>query len=184
MDNELLTTPKSELEEAFDNIPEEVLQFVLSTAFDVLIAGIKKVLSLTDTQKDQLKAGALAIILRIKSSDLVYQEFLDSGINEELAEKMMYAIETELVERALNITQFYANDPNEEEEEGATTPGINPEKVKVAPSPEDILASLEERLTKSRVVTPTTRTYDQAPQPTAPAPVKRSIDPYREIPEK
>lgn len=185
MENELATSPKSDIEVAFDTIPEEVLQFIISDAFQVLISGIQKVLALSDIQMEQLKTGALAVLLRLKSADLVYQEFLDSGIEEELAQKMMYAIQTELVERAVNITDFYTNDPTEEEEgESAGQSGIDPEKVKAAPSPEDILASLEERLTKSRVVTPTTRTYDQAPQSSAPVPVKRSIDPYREIPEK
>lgn len=173
MDTTQETREERLIEEGFASMPEEVQNFMLSDAFSILLQGIQKVLGISEEQRESLRHAAYRILLGLKNEEEVLNDFINSDMSEELAVKSLYAIHTELIDRAANITEFYTE--GEEEVADLTS---NP--VSTAPSPADILATLGERLSKARVVAPTTRTHSVAPPQEGGI---KSIDPYREMPE-
>jgi hypothetical protein len=99
--------------------------------------------------------------------------------------KILYIIDTEIISRAENITEFYTESPEDENGTPSTDTPV------VAPSPSDMLERLNQSLGQPTTFTPAKR-VDALPivstksteQTVATTPEKGGIDPYREIPKE
>jgi hypothetical protein len=197
MDTMTNTIEQSILDDAFDSTPEEVFDFITSPAYTILLNGIQKILELTDEQKEKVRYASYNLLLKLKKSEEIYEYFIASGMNEELAIKALVAIQTEILERAANITEIYTDPVEPENEivpiEKVVTPLVKTEEVKEATveiaqeekksTPNDVLATLSDRLAKTQpptpIVSPKNEKRTVAPQTTQ----TKRFDPYREMPE-
>ncbi len=179
MDDNITTIEGSEIEEAFIEVPEEVQNFMMSKAFDVIIDAIKNTLGLTEEQRRSVYFGAQELLLGTKTNDEIAQLFLDAGMSPEVAAKAFYAVHTEILTRAENINEYFFDEDKESSTE--------PTSAISAPSPADVLASLKERMTSPTTIAPIVR---QTPvigisaiiPPQADISSAPKIDPYRELP--
>jgi hypothetical protein len=114
--------------------------------------------------------------MQVKTMEEVSNDLLQAGITPEIAIKVLYLLDTEVITRAENITEFYTEDSETQD----TSP-------KTAPTPADLLARLNQNLVKPTVLAPAKRDHTDPLPPERPAPSPKPegfIDPYREIPEK
>ncbi len=175
-----LTTQQNTINEAFNNIPPEVEEFMWSDAYTIIVDAIKETLSLTDAQRDMVRQLSYDLLLKLKTVPQITEEFLNAGISQETTAKIIYLIDSEITTRAVNIAEFYAPHEDDIELEEKAVPASPSEK----PAP-DVFTSLEQRLKNTTVVAPIARatpltqiSVKEVPQ-TPPR-----IDPYRELPEK
>lgn len=169
MENDITT----KYDQYLEVMPEEVVDFMWSNQYDILILAIQKTLSLTDDQTKLAKMAGYELLMGVKNMLEKLEDFKTSGIPEELSLKILYLIDTEIITRAENITEFFS-------------PEIEtPEQIEIkAPSPDDILQRLKETITKPTIITPTKRDYSLEKTPESKSDSTKTIDPYREIPEK
>ena len=197
MDEDKITTTDIEFSddyaEALDTTPKEVRMFMWSEAFKLILTAIAETYKLTESQKEVVKRVAIETLIGTITPISRQIKLSDAGITNELQDKILEAINEEIVSRALAQVELY-NELNEEQIEEASqktgpsdvaTPTV---KAVNAPSPADVLASIQDRLTKPSTVAPITRDYSvtrATPAVKAPdTPKMPSMDIYREAPEK
>ncbi len=171
MDQENITVDNNSEQTILSGVPDEVIEFAQSKAFTVLIDGIQEVLKLTQDQKNILRSTAYKILFGLKSEGEGYEILIESGLTPETAVSAIFLIATEIVGRASEILES-----NVQLEDILETDPINTED---APSPNDVLNMLADRLAKTQVATPTARTYTEGSRTQD---IKKA-DPYREHPE-
>ncbi|MBP6904757.1 MAG: hypothetical protein KBB91_01725 [Candidatus Pacebacteria bacterium] len=182
MQDELKPIEDTEFDDAFALIPEEVQDFMWSDEFKFLLDTAQKALSLTDTEKQSMRTACYRILLNLRSMEQEAKRVLAEGVDPEKAVKMFYIIDTEILERARNILAQV--DIDEEGVDSMVTTQTS------APSPSDILARLNQTMTAPSTLAPTKRVYTTettapTPPPNSPAPTGiKSIDPYREMPDR
>lgn len=173
------TTEGTDFEEAFDAIPEQVQTFLFSELFTAIINAIQQALTLTDEQKEWVEYLCYERVMDTMDDDAVFKYLTDRKVSPETAGKIIYAIDTEVVARAINITEFFTDDSDVTDEDIAEFQKAEEAKA-TAPNG---LQSLADRLKQSSIATPLTRNYSLDKPTTAAAPetpVKRAIDPYHE----
>lgn len=188
MDEEI-TQIKTKYDEALENMPREVQDFMWSDFYDAIIIAIQKTVGLTDEQTKCVKNAGYDILMGMKTMEEVSVELVNSGITAESTAKILYLIDTEIITRAENITEFFTENTGEEESRA----------INSAPSPSDMLARLNQTLMKPTTLAPIKRDYSIEPlnraktdsNPSAISPNSTSspqvdsaktIDPYRETP--
>ncbi len=178
------TQVKTKYDDYLKEMPSEVQDFMWSDLYDIIIKAIQETLSLTDEQTAWVKASGYDLLMQVKSMNDVAKEFKDKGMNEELILKILYLLDSEVLTRAENITEFFT----ETDEDVSSNP------VFQAPSPSELLERFKEGAVKPTVFAPTKHEPVVAPiEPTpasvppplstntpAPQPI---LDPYRELPE-
>lgn len=175
MDNETITKEDIEFNTAFENIPEEVEDFMWSDAYNIIIDSIQQSLGLTDQQKQRVRIASYELLLNRKTMVDIAQDF-SKDIQPELTAKILYAIENEILNRAINLTEFYTDETE------------IPERVSFEKKPSDFFSHINQSLTTPTTIAPLKKTYDSngpvVTQPSKTPDTKPAIDPYREIPEK
>lgn len=198
MDEDKITTTDTDFSddyaEALDATPKEVRMFIWSEAFNLILTAIAETYHLSESQKEAMKRVAIETLIGTITPISRQIKLSDAGITNELQDKVLEAINEEIVSRALAQVELY-NELNEEQPEEApvktgpseiATPTV---KTVDAPSPAEVLASLQDRLTKPSTVAPITRDYSVTRSTPATkiieeAPRSPSMDIYREAPEK
>jgi hypothetical protein len=183
MDQDIISTEEKELQEALLNIPEEVRSFIWSDAFGYIIDTAEKVIPLSKEEKTSMKLAAYKILLRTSTMEKLGEEMVQEGIDKEKVLKILYIIDTQIVTTAKNIIEN-----STEEEDQRPSPESNTDSTQ-APSPIQAMAMIKDRLTGPSSIAPTKRDYsaEKVADPTVtstPTTSIRSIDPYRELPEK
>lgn len=172
MNTDPITTEDQVLAAALQNVPAEVEDFMWSDAFTIIIDAVQETLGLTEDQKKRVRIASYDILTGLKTMEDISKDF-SVDTPPELVAKILYAIDSEIITRAENITEFYTENPDESEQ-----------SIQSAPSPADVLARLNQTLTKPATIAPVKREYS-APTTAPSEPItKPSVDPYREIPEK
>ncbi len=197
MDEDKITTTDIEFSddyaEALDATPKEVRMFMWSEAFKLILTAVAETYHLTEAQKEVVKRVTMETLVGTITPISRQIKLSDAGITNELQDKILDAINDEIVSRALVQVELYneLNQEQPEEDRVKTGPSetANPAAKTIdAPSPADVLASLQDRLTKPSTVAPITRDYSvNRASPiakTEEAPRSPSIDIYREAPEK
>ncbi|HTH93570.1 MAG TPA: hypothetical protein VL576_03780 [Candidatus Paceibacterota bacterium] len=167
---------ETDLDTAFDSVPEEVQDFMNSDAYKFIINAIAKVLSLDDTQKELVRLVANEVLIRTMTQEEGFEFLIEHGVSNENAVKAMYAIDSEIVTRAANITEFYSDDipviPLDVDDNGTN----------VSPVIRDSLSSLSDRLKQATTAVPIARSGANASDSVSPSQDSGSaaIDPYKE----
>ncbi len=175
MQNEDKTTEN--IDEAFEGIPEQVQDFMISTLFKSIVAAIKETLALTDDQAQWVEYLANELLMKTFTMEEAFRFLTNKGITEELAVKIIYLIDTEIITRAINITEFFTDDSEMTEEERAE---IDTSLDETVPASSSALATLSDRLKSASIATPSKRDYSlNTPTVSTPA-APRAIDPYHE----
>ena len=168
------TEESSEVDTMFEALPEEVQNFLMSPLFEAIMKAIATELKLDTQQSAVVKYLSYELLLKTITPEDGYKLLIEKGVSQEIAVKILYSIDTEVVERAKNITEFYTDVvdfiPDDGVEEG--------ESSKVSP-----LSSLADRLKQASIATPVARNYSLDGKPMNAAPTEKStraIDPYHE----
>lgn len=170
------TIEERRFEEAFANIPPEVEDFMWSDAYTIIVDALQETLGLTDEQKELTRILSYEFLLGLKNMPTMAEEMIASGMTPELAVKVLYLINNEIVTRAQNITEFYA--PHEEESslEVQLEQDANSNNQTDEANPNAVLETLKNRLTVPVTIPPIARSVGEKT-----GDVKK-IDPYREMP--
>lgn len=169
-----------EIEEAFTGIPEQVQDFMISTLFKSIIAAIKETLALSEEQAQWAEYLSNELLMKTFTIEEAFRFLTNKGVADELAVKICYLIDTEILTRAINITEFFTDDTEMTEEERAQIDTSLDENV---PASSNALASLADRLKQASIATPSKRDYgtDKSSVGAPAAPIQpRTIDPYHE----
>ena len=169
-----------EIDEAFEGIPDQVQDFMISTLFKSIIKAIQETLALSDEQAQWVEYLADELLMKTFTQEEAFRFLTSKGIAEDLAVKIIYLIDTEIITRAVNITEFFIDDTEMTEEERAQ---IDTDLDEAVPASSAALATLSDRLKSASIATPSRRDYS-LDKPTSGAPTAatppRAIDPYHE----
>jgi hypothetical protein len=171
---------KTKYDDYLKEMPSEVQDFMWSDLYDIIITAIQQTLSLTDKQTILIKNAGYELLMQYKNMEEVAHELDRAGIDSEVVAKILYLIDTEILTRAENITEFFTENTEDENITSTNTTSSLP-----APTPADMLARLSQNMTHATVFAPTKRTEDpKVSAPVAPTPTQtQTIDPYRELPK-
>ncbi len=177
MENTNTTLQENEIDKAFESLPEEVQDFLSSPLFEAIILAIQENLSLTDNQRDIVKYIAYELLMKTMTPEEGLELLKNNGLTEDSAIKTMYALDSEVLIRAANITEFYTDEVEVGLEDGSTN----------VPSPDMknlSLASLADRLKQASIAAPANRSEYGLNKPVSPTPAVETsspaIDPYHE----
>ncbi len=176
MDNMPNTTEEIDLEAAFNSIPEEVQDFIGGDIFLAILSAIQSTFNLKDEQMILVRYVIYAILMNTMDQESGLRFLVDHTINTETGIKIMYVIDTEIITRARNITEFFTDDMAELE-------NLQPDEPVRAPTPNIALASLSDRLKQASIATPLKRDYSlntEKATTSTPETPPRAIDPYHE----
>ena len=178
MDTLIKTTEEQDFEDALSSTPEEVQSFMWGDEFNNILDASQKILSLSDTEKEIMRTSSYDLILQISDFDKVIKNMHSANIAPEKISKILSVIQKMYLEPASAI----ALESIELEDEEPTTI----DSIENAPSPADIIARMQNTLTKPSAIAPVTRDYSNVniEKEHAPAPSIRNIDPYRELPNE
>jgi hypothetical protein len=192
MDEEITTTIDTQRDdfvdeyiEALDTIPEEVRQFLWSEAFTLILKAIGETYRLTEEQQKAVRRVVMGIVTDTSTPISRQIELSDAGITGDLQNKVLQAINDEILSRMAAQMEF--EDGLLDQENTNTSTEIAKTQNVSAPSPLEALAMIKDRLAKPGSITPTKRDYSDTlttTPNTPPATSIKSIDPYRELPEK
>ncbi len=170
---------------ALDSVPPEVRRFLWSEAFTLIIKATGDTYNLNDAQRDVLKRVVMETIVGTITPVSRRATLSEAGIVGETQEKILEAIDDEIIFRTLVQIQEY-NDlyTNKDNLENGTV-AENLDKTTIsAPSPIQALASIKERLSQASTIATTKRDYSVDKSAPVQDIVKPKIDPYREPPTK
>ncbi|MDB5254725.1 MAG: hypothetical protein JWL92_101 [Candidatus Nomurabacteria bacterium] len=195
------TTEELWAEDGLKNVPSEVVDFMTSPLYEVIISAAQQALSLTAEQKNWMRLLSYELLMTTITEKGAYQFLIDHSVSAETAIKILYVIDTEILTRAENITEFFTDDSEVTDEEVASYAA--PKPVNFAPTS---LQSLADRLKQPSFSANTSHSYIPAqgtvpanlpvteliltPDTAADAPVApasnpiKTIDPYHEPIEK
>lgn len=164
------------IDDAMEELPEELRSFLFDGEFEKVFEPYKK--DFPDQEKlIGIKNRTLEFILGIIPITELKIVIENSTNNTQLIDTLKKDIQEKIVDEILLLFQIHS------EMESKTY--SNKAKIETAPSPADVLARLNQNLTKPTILAPTKREYSTPPTPTItniePA-TKPAIDPYREIP--
>ncbi len=100
MDLPLETTEESSIDEALAGIPTEVVDFMWSDAFNLLLDALSKTLTLSEEQKQMIRGHIEDLLMQTTTMEAVAEALLQAGISEEITAKILYAIDAEFISRA------------------------------------------------------------------------------------
>lgn len=169
MDNE-----QEKIEKIIENMDPNSIEFGLLLKIDELIINLGNKKSLEEVVKTTID-GELTLFLTNLHSEKELFENLEQGLSLELEKDTVKSI-IEEVEKFISPLKNLVEAKKEE----ATK----------APSPAQVLANIQERLTKPTTVAPITRDYSvtRSPESSTPkvdaSPRTPSMDIYREVPDK
>ncbi len=171
MDQDLNT-----IEEAFENIPEEVKRYIYSASFRESFNSICSKYSISNKNSNVLKNSIYSYIAQIETEEELLVSINSVSNDIETNQKIIDWVKENVIEKALEIvTNAYLNEEEEVVEKNTMS---YPEK----PS----FSNIEERLSQSKIITPSKRDYsvEKINTPQQETPKATSVDPYRELPEK
>lgn len=164
-------------QDALDNTPQEVRDFLWSDAYKGIIAGIVKTCALTPEQGEVVSDVLFDLTINTTDEFSARSKLTNAGITKENQDKI-FVIGYEYI---INPSVIEAENVSE-----TTTATQEDLVLKNAPSPSDVLANLGARLSQPSVIAPSKRDYSSTntgDSAITPAPQK-IFDPYRELPEK
>ena len=168
------TQENIEIDTVFEALPEEVQNFLMSPLFEAIIKAITAELKLDTQQSALVKYLSYELLLKTTTPEDGYKILIEKGVSQEIAVKILYSIDVEIVERAKNITEFYTDTVEFIPDDGSEESGVS----KISP-----LTTLADRLKQASVTTPVARNYSLDGKPMNAAPAEKStaaIDPYHE----
>jgi hypothetical protein len=180
MDNDLETTEK-----AFDEIPQEVREYIYSDEFDKNIELLFNEIGLADDKQLVLKGSIFEFIAQIDDEDDLLNTINEITSDEVIRNKIKDWIDINVSQKILSlITDAYVNDDDDDEEDSQE---ISTAEKPAIPSS---LSSLSDRLKQASITTPAKRDYSLNKPikkdsvvdnlSDAPSPTSHAIDPYHE----
>lgn len=166
------------IEDAMEELPEELRSFLFDGEFDAVFETYKS--NFSDQEKFVgLKNKTLEFILGVIPITELKIVIENSTGDAQLVDKLKKDIQGKVIDEILLLLQVHS------EMENKTTTEVTSQS-NIAPSPSDILARLNQNLTKPTTLAPTKREYvapSPASSPTIEPTAKPVTDPYREIPQ-
>ncbi len=175
-----ITTTEDKIEKAVADTPVEVLNFMWGDAYAIIMDAMQKTLSLTDIQKEKVGSLGQDLLLGLKNMENITEELV-TIMPAETVMKVLFILDSEVITRAENITEYFSPDPDE-------ALGDVPQKQSVQDAPQqDILESLKAKLIQPATIAPVARDHSMGsaatpPQNTPGTKPSAVFDPYREKP--
>ena len=170
-----------EYSDALEAVPAEVRRFMWSDAFKTIITTIGKAAKLDGRQTEIVKEIAIETLMETITPIARRAKLSSVGIDQELQDTILEAINDEIVSRALNQVEIETDLSVVESIENK----IELQENTDAPSPTEALLSIQERLSKPTAIAPIKRDYSlEKPAANSTPAQKPTFDIYREVPEK
>ena len=184
--DEIKNPTQKKVQEALSETPEEVQSFMWGEEYESIIKAIGQALSLTDDQLTMVRTDSYTLLMKLETLETLYKKWVTSGMSGDLANKVLYLIDSEIISRVLEISEPVERDEEEATEDITTQEVSTPSSIPSVINPTDTLADLGARLSQSSVIAPTKRDYSVTAggDVVAPKETSHSFDPYRELPEK
>lgn len=157
-----------QLEEALENLPEEVEDFLYEGAYTAAVARASEALTLTEAQKKELDAVLLEVVVEIKPKDDLLALCDKWKFNEEQKKLFVARLEEYVFEPLLEMTNYVVIDDETLEGEAGNT------------EQKSSAAMISEQFQSPKPIAPVAR--EQQPEKQPETGIKK-IDPYRELPE-
>lgn len=162
-----------QIDEALETLPREAKDFLYKGAFTQAITDIGQTYHLTEDQKKGLDYHVTQLILLLERRNDIISYIQTLSLSSEDQQKLLLDIEQKIV-MPLIVATNYIEEGIEEEEKLE-------EKILVeAPSPSDILKTIEDRLKEAKITAPVARKVEELPSSSEKSVTDNTIDPYRE----
>lgn len=162
---------------ALSNTPEEVRSFIWSDAYKKLILAIQKNFDLSDDQKNIVEEIIFSSLTKTENNEAIEKKVGSLNLEEKKRDELLFYIFNYFIEPSINKVE-----ETFELEKKEYTENVEQKEV----SPAQALANIQERLSQSKIITPSKRDYSVEKINTLQqeTPKATSVDPYRELPEK
>lgn len=179
----------------FEDVPEEVMEFIYSEEYTTKLDSLAQSLQLSDDQKTLLHGCIIGLLTETTSntqSDELLKTILPST---NTLPQIRERIEKEFIIPAYMLTTKSLEDIQQREglEEKLTSilnTDSSPSEITTM-TPADVLARMGQTFNTPATLAPTKRTYTEVPSATTTSkpltealPIKHAVDPYRELPEE
>ena len=177
------TQPESTFNKALETTTVEIRDFLFSDTYPKLITAIATQFAFSEEKKKILDDVVFETLIGNIDEEEAQEKLSSLGLTDEDGSKLVAYIDYYFITPSIEK----ASENDDEEQEGLSP--TNPPIIQSAPSPIQALEMIKERLAKpsASISLPTKRDYSEESieKIATPAPQGiKSIDPYRELPEK
>ncbi len=167
-----MDTEVEKITESFDLIPPEVQEYVYNASFLKDFENICQSLALSASEEKQLRGSLFGYIATNETGEDLLETIKILVKTQEKQDTLISWIKQNVTNKILKlVTNGYINEPEEDITENVSSNTVS------APSPREVLGSIQERLITPTAITPTQR-EQSITKPNQES--EKNIDPYRE----